>query len=274
MKTELLLHVARLPCQGPAIAAALAVGRRLGARVDAMYVVDMLPAAFTLPEAMPLQMDSVRERTREARAAARVFDEALAPAGVDGRWRVAEGDVVPLLCHAAAGYDWLIMERGGFRGDAPVGFGNVSRCVFGSSKPVLVVPEQARVTDVGRRVLLAWNGSRQSALAIHAALPLLERADSVLVLDGRDDPYASTCALPSEDIGAWLRDHGIAAEMRMLDEAERAQAGASLLAIANAEAADLLVMGAWGRSRLSEMVLGGTTRHLFMNGAVPMLVAH
>jgi nucleotide-binding universal stress UspA family protein len=274
MKTELLLHVARLPCRGPAVAAALAVARRLDARVDGMYVVDMLPAAFTLPEAMPLQMDSVRQRSDEARAAGTTFDDLLAPTGIDGRWRVAEGDVVPLLCHAAAGYDWLIMERGGFRGDAPVGFGNVSRCVFGSSKPVLVVPEQAQVTDVGRRVLLAWNGSRQSALAIHAALPLLERADSVWVLDGRDDPYASTCSLPSEDIGAWLRDHGITAETRLLTEAERLQAGPSLLAIAGQETADLLVMGAWGRSRLSEMVLGGTTRHLFMNSAIPMLVAH
>lgn len=274
MKTELLLHVARLPLQGAAIVAAVALAQRMQARLDALFVVDMLPAAFTLPEAMPLQMDSVRQRADEARAASGAFDAVLAQAGLEGRWRVAEGDVVPLVCHAAAGYDWLVMERGGFRGDAPVGFGNVSRSVFGSSKPVLVVPELAQVSGLGTRVLLAWNGSRQSALAIRASLPLLERADEVVVLDGCDEPYATTHPLPAEDIDHWLSEHGIKATVRHLSAAERDQAGPSLLAIAREAGADLLVMGAWGRSRLSEMVLGGTTRHLFMNSDIPMLVAH
>jgi nucleotide-binding universal stress UspA family protein len=271
---ELLLHVQRLPPQGAGLRAALALAERLQARLDAIHVVDMPPAAFTLPEAVPMQLDAARQRSIDARALAEPWQVQLGEHGLQGAWRVAEGDSVQVLCHAAAGYDLLVMERGVMRGDAPVGFGIVSRCVFGSSRPVLVVPEQAVVDSLGERILVAWNGSREAALAIREALPLLRRAGSIIVLDGTDETHPDTCALPIADVCEWLRRHEIHADYRRLDINETKAPGAVLLEAAQEYNVDLLVMGAWSRSRLSEMVLGGTTRHLFMHSDLPMLVAH
>jgi nucleotide-binding universal stress UspA family protein len=271
---ELLLHVQRLPPQGAGLRAAYALAQRIGARLDAIHVIDMPPAAFTLPEAVPMQLDAARQRGVDARTLAEPWRAQLREHGLEGTWRVAEGDSVQVLCHAAAGYDLLIMERGVMRGDAPVGFGIVSRCVFGSSRPVLVVPEQSKVDSLGERILVAWNGSREAALAIREALPLLRRAGSVIVLDGTDETYPDTCALPIADVCEWLRRHEVDADYRRLDAGETKAPGVVLLEAAQEHNVDLLVMGAWSRSRLSEMVLGGTTRHLFMHSDLPMLVAH
>jgi len=275
MTLELLLHIGRLPPQGAGLRAALAMATRIGARLDAMHVVDLPAAAFTVPEAVPMQLDAVRQRATDAKAIGADWAVLLESHGLKGSWRVANGDTVTLLCHASAGYDMLVMERSStMRGDAPVGFGVVSRTVFGASRGVLVVPEAAPVETLGEHVLVAWSGSRESALAMRSSLPLLRKAARVTVIDGSRDEELDTCALPDTDICGWLNTHDVKADVRRLDEAAQASPGPALLDLAHQEKADLIVMGAWGRSRLSEMVLGGTTRFLFMQSDVPMLVAH
>jgi nucleotide-binding universal stress UspA family protein len=275
MTLELLVHIARLPIQGAGLRAALALASRLGSRLDALHVVDLPAAAFTVPEAVPMQLDAVRQRATDARAVAGEWADVMRTAGLEGNWRVGNGDTVTVLTHAAAGYDLLVMERSStMRGDAPVGFGVVSRTVFGSSRGVLVVPEAAPVRTLGEHVLVAWSGSRESALAVRSSLPLLRKAARVTVIDGSRDEDPGTCALPHTDIRTWLDTHGVQAEVSALGENAASAPGPALLDTAHAENADLIVMGAWGRSRLSEMVLGGTTRYLFMQSDVPMLVAH
>ncbi|SEM36460.1 Universal stress protein family protein [Luteibacter sp. UNCMF331Sha3.1] len=275
MTLELLVHIGRLPPQGAGLRAALAMASRIGARLDALYVVDLPAAAFTVPEAVPMQLDAVRQRASDAKAIAADWATLLGSRDLRGNWRVGNGDTVTVLAHASAGYDLVVMERSStMRGDAPVGFGVVSRTVFASSRGVLVVPEAATVDTLGEHVLVAWSGSRESALAVRSSLPMLRTASRVTVIDGSRDEDMGTCALPDTDICGWLDTHGVKAEVRRLDDAALAAPGPALLDIAHAEGADLIVMGAWGRSRLSEMVLGGTTRYLFMQSDVPMLVAH
>jgi len=275
MTLELLVHIGRLPPQGAGLRAALAMASRIGARLDALYVVDLPAAAFTVPEAVPMQLDAVRQRATDAKAIAADWATLLGSRDLRGNWRVGNGDTVTVLAHASAGYDLVVMERSStMRGDAPVGFGVVSRTVFASSRGVLVVPEAATVDTLGEHVLVAWSGSRESALAVRSSLPMLRTASRVTVIDGSRDEDMGTCALPDTDICGWLDTHGVKAEVRRLDDAALAAPGPALLDIAHAEGADLIVMGAWGRSRLSEMVLGGTTRYLFMQSDVPMLVAH
>ena len=275
MTLELLVHIGRLPPQGAGLRAALAMASRIGARLDALYVVDLPAAAFTVPEAVPMQLDAVRQRAADAKAIAADWATLLGSRDLRGNWRVGNGDTVTVLAHASAGYDLVVMERSStMRRDAPVGFGVVSRTVFASSRGVLVVPEAATVDTLGEHVLVAWSGSRESALAVRSSLPMLRTASRVTVIDGSRDEDMGTCALPDTDICGWLDTHGVKAEVRRLDDAALAAPGPALLDIAHAEGADLIVMGAWGRSRLSEMVLGGTTRYLFMQSDVPMLVAH
>ncbi|MET0331281.1 MAG: universal stress protein [Dyella sp.] len=269
---DLLLHATHFPPGEAVLRVALAAASRLHARLDALYIADLPAAAFSLPEAVPVQLEETRRRCSEAEAYASAWCELLATQSLQGQWRVTQGDSVQSLCLAAAGYQWLIMERKQQRSDAPVGFGNVSRCVFGSRRPVLVVPDSATTATVGKRIVVAWNGSRESALALDAAQPLLRLAEEIVLLDG--SPEHKLAVLPPPGLSEWLQRRGIAAHIERVNAGPNQIAGPLLLDAAHQFQADLIVMGAWGRSRLSEMVLGGTTRHLFMHSDLPMLVAN
>ncbi|WP_266183337.1 universal stress protein [Dyella humicola] len=271
---DLLLHLDHCDLDVPAPRAAMALAQRLGARLDALYVADLPAAAFSLPEAVPVQLEETQRRVAEAHTHAIPWQQLLGAHGLTGAWRVTQGDTVQTVSQAASGYDFLIMERSQQRSDAPVGFGSVSRCVFASGRPVLVVPDLAPVADIGARVLVAWNGSRESALALAAALPILQKADDVLVLDGSAMNEDLLPVLPPPGLADWLQRHGIRARLEVFDSGPSHAAGPAVLDAAHKHGADLIVMGAWSRSRLAQMMLGGTTRHLFMHGDVPMLVAH
>jgi hypothetical protein len=110
-------------------------------------------------------------------------------------------------------------------------------------------------------------------LAIRGALPLLARAESVRVFEGEpaDNPLGLRY-LPNLDLRAWLARRGIDATFSAFSA--RTDIGAALIDAAHAMDADLIVMGAWGHSRITELVLGGTTRHLFQHSDLPLLVAH
>jgi nucleotide-binding universal stress UspA family protein len=271
---DLLLHLDHLDLGVAAPRAALALAQRLGARLDALYVADLPATAFSLPEAVPVQLEETQRRVAEARTHDHQWQQALAARSLNGSWRVTQGDTVQAVSQAASGYDILVMERSQKRSDAPVGFGSVSRCVFASGRPVLVVPDVSPVPSVGANVLVAWNGSRESALALAAAVPLLQKADQVRVLDGSEMNADTLPVLPPPGLADWLQRHGINARIDTLDSGPSHAAGPAVLEAAHGQGADLIVMGAWSRSRLAQMVLGGTTRHLFMHGDVPMLVAH
>ena len=271
---DLLLHLDHLDLDVAAPRAAVALAQRLGARLDALYVADLPATAFRLPEAVPVQLEETQRRVAEAQTHDGQWQQTLAAHALNGQWRVTQGDTVQAVSQAASGYDMLVMERSQKRSDAPVGFGSVSRCVFASGRPVLVVPDVSPVPSLGANILVAWNGSRESALALAAALPLLQKANQVRVLDGSDMNADMLPVLPPPGLADWLQRHGIEAHIDTLDSGPSHAAGPAVLEAAHAQGADLIVMGAWSRSRLAQMMLGGTTRHLFMHGDVPMLVAH
>lgn len=273
--TDLLLYLDHLDFDAAGPRAALAMAKRMGSRLDALYVADLPAAAFSLPESVPVQLEETRRRCVDAEAHGGNWQSLLAAHGLHGSWRVAQGDTVQTVCQAASGYDLLIMERSQQRSDAPVGFGTVSRSVFGTGRPVLVVPGDIKTIDsVGARILVGWNGSRESILALAAAVPLLQQCEDVLVLDGSEMNQDSIAVLPPPGLADWLQRRGIQAKIKPIDAGPAHAAGPLLLEAAHAHRADMIVMGAWSRSRLAQMVLGGTTRHLFMHGDLPMFVAH
>ena len=139
--------------------------------------------------------------------------------------------------------------------------------------PVVVVPQTATAAAVGERILIAWNRSREAMRAVRGALPLLQAAAHVLVLDGaaREDPLNAR-HLPDMNLPAYLSRHGVNATLQRF--APKSDYGAHILGAARESACDLIVMGAWGHSRIAELVLGGATRHIFQNSELPLLVAH
>lgn len=141
--------------------------------------------------------------------------------------------------------------------------------LFETVRPVLVVPP-ASESFVGKRIAIAWNATREATRAVTAALPLLVQAEAVTVLSlaesgGSQGPDPARLA-------DYLTLHGVEARSKRV-EAQR-HAGNELLARSAELGADLLVMGAYGHSRLREFVLGGATREVLTNAEVPVLLAH
>jgi nucleotide-binding universal stress UspA family protein len=144
--------------------------------------------------------------------------------------------------------------------------------VLSSGRPALVVPYIGAGKTIGERVMVAWDAGREAARAVHDALPVLERAKSVIVLvinPHRDNHGAE----PGADIALHLARHGIKVEAQHL-EAKGLSVADTLLSRLADNGIDLLVMGAYGHPRLRELVLGGVTRQIFQEMTVPVLMSH
>lgn len=197
-----------------------------------------------------------RETESTAMAIKAKVEASAGKAGVGIEWRCEEGDEVNVAAVHARYADMTVATP------------DVSRdLVFASATPVLAVPAAAS-GQAPRRVLIAWNGSREAARAVHDSLPMLEAADSVdvIVIDPPGDAVAM-------DLARNLGRHGIKVEVRER-LSQGAEIGGLLLEEARTSGADMLVMGAYGHSRFREWVLGGATEDVMDNGKVPALLSH
>lgn len=272
-KFDILVHLRSHDGESQAATAALALARRIDAYVYGLYVAPMGSVAFSTPETVVFQVHEADHLYAEALAQGGWWQSMLEQNKVDGEWLVAQGEPVEAICHAARWCDLVVAKRPVLNPDAPLGWGTVSRTVFGAGVPVMVVPEMAKIGDLGSRILIAWNHSREATRAIRGALPLLARAQQIVVLDGAEQQsLVGARHLPQLDLAGFLGRHGIKAEFRPFTP--RSDYGAGILDAAHGMQADLIVMGAWGHSRIAELVLGGATRHLFQHSDLPLFVAH
>lgn len=211
------------------------------------------------------------DEVREARARAPRFAEWGAARGLRSAALTASAGPVPeMLAHAAAWHDVLVLglERDGpdpWR--APDG---VARIVLTVDVPCLVLPHGIELAPPCATIAIAWNGSLEAIRALHAAAPLLAAARRVVVLAG--EPRASSGLQPEFELQRWLAERVAHAEWRPL--ARERQGGAAILAAARDCDAELLVMGAYGRSRAAEWLLGGVTRDVLQQAQLPVLMRH
>jgi nucleotide-binding universal stress UspA family protein len=141
--------------------------------------------------------------------------------------------------------------------------------IVNSGKPVLAVPPQARRFAVAGHSMIAWDGSPAAEAAMRAAVPLLRLAAAVTLFEVDD----GSIKLPAEQAAEYLSRHGIKPLIRR--EAARTDVASSvILAGLRSHAADWLVMGGFGHSRLVEAAFGGVTRRLFHDADVPLFLAH
>jgi hypothetical protein len=139
--------------------------------------------------------------------------------------------------------------------------------------PCILVPLGRNCTPQFRCAAVAWNRTAEALRAIHAALPLLRGARLVLMEGRRREPLGGVHLSPEFEISDYLSRHGMRVD-RIEVRTEQAAAGEALLGIAGDCGADLLVMGAYGRARFSEWMLGGATRHVLQHATLPVLMRH
>jgi nucleotide-binding universal stress UspA family protein len=266
---SLLVHLKPYSDNKAAVTAAVNVARTFGASLTGIYPLRELAMLKLI-----VGVDSPAARQAEARDAplARTAEEdflnACRKAGVNGRFEVAEGNANEVLCLAGRVHDVLFVEAGGSLDGR--GGDLVEECAVAAGTPTIIVPATGS-KPFGKTIVVAWNHSRQSACAVHAALPLIERAESVVVLLGQDrDVTPSVTRRPKADIGEYLRCHN--PNVRVVTQGEGE--GSTLQSAALAAGGDLLVMGAYGRSAWREFLLGGTTRAVINDLRLPVLMAH
>jgi nucleotide-binding universal stress UspA family protein len=142
-----------------------------------------------------------------------------------------------------------------------------------SGRPVLVVPYVGRYPEIGRNVVIAWKPGRESTRAVFDALPILEQAEQVQILEVDEGGHGRSRVSADNSIAVALARHGIKPTVRT-SVAGEIGVGDEILSRLADMGADLLVMGAYGHSRMRELVFGGVTRHIARHMTVPTLFSH
>lgn len=161
--------------------------------------------------------------------------------------------------------------------DPQAGFANelVHGMLLESGRPLLVVPYFGDFPVIGQNVLIAWKESREAARGVNDALPFLKHARNVYVMSASSAGSDVTAEEDLSDLGiaAFLARHDIEAKIRH-EVADDIDVGNLILSRAADLSVDLIVMGGYTRTRLSETVLGGVTRLMLQAMTVPVLLSH
>jgi len=193
--------------------------------------------------------------------------------GPDADWLFADGEPGAAMALIGAGYDLAVLGVGEHSGSA--GFEPLERILVESRMPCLLVPDNvANSSPAFERIVIGWNGSIEAMRTLRSALPLLIEANQVLLVKGSTRDYRATLPIPPAlNVEAYLARHGVSFEAQTLENAP-GEPGAALLAFAEQHRADLLVMGAYGKNRVSEWLMGGATRYALRHTRIPLLMHH
>jgi nucleotide-binding universal stress UspA family protein len=231
----------------------------------------------TIPVALEDLQREEDERVQQARGAFRqfvqahdiVWDDAATPqTHVTAAWieEINSGDSA--VAQLARLYDISVVARP--TADSPVARRQLLEAVlFESGRPILISPPEAP-KSLGKRVMVAWNGSTETTRAISLAMAFLAKAEWVLVLAVEGGMVEGPSA---EDVRRMLTRSGVAAEARTV-KPEGRSTGQAILAEAQRDDVDLVIKGAYTHSRLRQMIFGGATTHIINETTVPVFMAH
>lgn len=258
---SILVNADRKPGNDARIDTALELARRFKGHVTVL--VDTPVTRYVAMDPMGgsyLISDALDKARTEDDAAAAAIEARIARDDVPFDVLRSEDDPVSALCNAGRLADLVIVSRsGGLAGDV----------ALSSHTPVLALPDGRGLDVPVRRACIAWDGGEQAAAALRAAAPLLASCQMVRVITVSEKPggFSGTDAL------RYLSRHGIHAE---LQECERKHSTEETLASAVAQAhAELLIMGAYGKSRMREFLFGGVTAYFLNEADAPaLLLAH
>lgn len=277
---DILVHIDASEQGTTRLQLAADLARRHEAHLTGLYVVDIVLPMMIMADASggavlgdlldALRRDALAEAARVEAA----FRERLRRDGMAGEWRLVEGAAPEQVALHARYADLAVLGQADPAGDQPSAGAIVEAALFSSGRPVLVVPYAGRFETLGRTALIGWNASREAARTVNDALPLLAATGSVTVL--AVNPQAGLSGHgeePGTDIARHLARHGVTLTVEHMTAPEIRAEDTLLNRVAELPA-DLLVVGAYGHSRLREMVLGGVTRTLLQQMTVPVLMSH
>ena len=270
---DILVHVSRDRRTPARLDAAIGLAERSDGRVTGVYVVPypFLPTYAGNFEISDDVLEDVSRQQRDRAAhAERAFGERMAQTEVPSEWRLLAGDPIEAVTTSARCADIMIV--GQTDPDDPQSIpGLADRVVLSAGGPVLVWPYAGSFGADPMTVMVAWNGSREAKRALDDSLPFLQQASRVIVfsIDEGDGKHMAVT-----DVSTRVARHGVSVEIMHEVAPSEMDAGGLLLSAISDVGVELLVMGAYGRRRLQELLLGGATRDILREMTVPVLMSH
>lgn len=259
----------------PAATVALDIAGRTGAHVTglALAMEPLAPGFLASPIPADYIVGAMEEAQRQATDAAGKFAGLATAAGVSAEARTATvlaGATAPVVGQAHLS-DLVVIGQEDPDRPEPMRQAVTEAVLFDASVPLMIVPHGWRRGLGFERAVIAWDGSSTAARAVHAALPLLEMVQSVEVTIVGAPRYEQ--GEPGVDVATYLSRHGLKVTINTVNRDTGDVAG-TLNAHVREIAADFLVMGAYGHSRLREFIVGGATRDMLDSMIVPTVMSH
>lgn len=258
---------------------ALLVARKFNSYIEGFAVRVSIPTAVAMDVAPSASLAFFEEENAEAaRQSRQLFEQFMqqhnVPMSANSQDTVACGwmDDAPegdnFVGHYGRVFDLVVLGRPSSDPRGPH-MSTFEAALFESGRPILLAPPKPPA-QIGSNVLVAWNCSTEQARATALAMPILHRAERVVVLTVEN----ATVPGPSgEQMARHLQSNGIPAIAKSVPGDSR-NAGEVILENATALGCDLLIKGAYTQSRLRQMIFGGTTRHLISRATLPVFTAH
>lgn len=269
---SILVHIDGTPAGERRVAAAARLAATFGAHLEGVAIVPPLELPQRLrshPGAKAILTEEYEKSMAGARKLTEAFPAQAKGAGVaSARARVVEAGAVEGLVSAARGADLVVISQPGGDDLGALGSHFAEEAVTRVARPVLLVPPGGCSGTPGTRILVAWKDADASARALADALPLLAKAKYVAVLTVDENAQGGDRAQEAMD---YLERHGVAASPVSVKASD---AGEAICAQAKKLDIDLVVMGAFARHRISEMILGGATASVLRNAGSCVLMSH
>ncbi len=232
------------------------------------------PPGYVMAEMGPAIVDAQKQaEAAEMVRTEREFNNQASAAGLTNvEWRSAIDDPVDAMTLHARYADLVVIGQTDRAGGSIMAVDFPERLVLAAGRPVLILPSVGSFATIGKRILVAWNATREATRALTDAIPMLRLAEAVNVMavNPRRGEHGK---VPGADIGLYLARHGVRVEVKT-DQGAEIDVGNELLSRAADLDADLIVMGGYGHSRLKEWVLGGATRTILESMTAPVLMSH
>ena len=271
MIKSVLLHANEDDAMDARLQVALDVCRAMGAHLTCLHVTPYNAYVAFDPFGGVAMQATVLDGLRKIEAALRArIESRLSNEDVSWDWSSGDGDVASTIIQASGLSDLIIIsqyDKSESRLNKPLPI--VDDVAVHASCAVLVVPTGVNQITISDGAVIGWNASPEAAHAIRAATPLLQMASFVHISSVREDgaDYPQTMA------NAYLARHGIKSDLHELPGTDR-NAAHVLHDFAMSKQANFLVIGAYGRSRFRETLLGGATHSLLSTSKIPLLLAH
>jgi nucleotide-binding universal stress UspA family protein len=269
----------------PVLEAALLTARRFGSHIVGLHSLTTEYAVVFGGE-MGFSISSEVDRTLEREGhdrrdqARRLFRDFMAAKGVPmasapvtdesptASWREEDGRQNAVVGMIGRVFDLILVEQP--EKLASIAEATLEDALFESGRPILMVPKRVPRT-IGEVIAIAWNGSTETALTVAVGMPFIKRAQRVVVIAAGAENMPEP-GPEGDELARSLENHGIPVNLRAARGRQKAQ-GESFLCEAVDAGADLLLKGAYTRSRIRQMIFGGATRHIIMDAKLPVLMA-